>query len=187
MRLFVAVPLPESLKNSLVGAQKALKEVLPGVRWVKAEQLHLTLKFLGETPEDRLAAVEGALESVLASRAAFPVELAGIGAFPSEKFPRVVWAGVHGGQETLRGLAAELEKALEPLGFPREERPFQAHLTLGRFKDPRPAAPSPPWREWASQDFGTFLAAGVNLFRSRLHAQGPVYEVLRQYALKEHG
>lgn len=130
-RLFVALWLPAPLARA---ALVRLEELRPGsrlVRWVRPDQLHLTLKFLGETPAAKLPAIEAALRVVASSASPVTMGLAEGGVFPPAGPPRVLWLGLTP-REELVALAGRVEKALAPLGFPPERRPFAPHLTLGR-------------------------------------------------------
>ncbi|MGQ0645403.1 MAG: RNA 2',3'-cyclic phosphodiesterase, partial [Elusimicrobiota bacterium] len=94
MRLFAALAVPPALAALLAGVQESLGPLWPGVKWVPAGHMHVTLKFLGETADDRVSAAGAVLETCASSTAAFPVEIGGLGVFPSERAPRVLWAGV---------------------------------------------------------------------------------------------
>lgn len=126
-RLFVAVELPDSLKDRLAG----LKGAIPAATWVKRDGFHLTLSFLGEVDAARVPAITAALEGVRA--APFAVTLSGTGRFPPRGSPRVAWVGIEP-QPALTALQQQVERALTPLGFPPEDRPFSGHITLARIK-----------------------------------------------------
>jgi 2'-5' RNA ligase len=136
LRLFVACELPGEAKEALAAVQRLLQEHgADGLRWVRPEGIHLTLKFLGQAPARRLEAIERALAGAVQEPFKFSVELGRLGSFGGSTGLRVVWVGLEGELEALSGLAARVERALEPLGFPRERRPFAAHLTLARVKE----------------------------------------------------
>jgi 2'-5' RNA ligase len=182
MRLFAAVFLPESTVAALAKAQAALAARLDGVKWTPPASLHLTLKFLGDVPEDRLSPAEDALARAAAAPG-FSLELAGVGAFPSLRFPRIVWAGARRGTEEFGRLAARADEEFAAAGFPREERPFHAHVTLGRRKSPGPAREA----SWASIDLPVFGGVPVDeicLVRSRLDPGPARYDVLKRYPLQ---
>ncbi len=153
-------------------------------RWVRHEGLHLTLRFLGATPEDRRPAIEDALAVAAAGVVRFPVRLAGSGAFPSPSRPRVLWIGVEDGAEQLRELAASISRELEPLGYPLDDRPFAAHLTLARTDGlrsgpPTAAALARSAAEWST----TFVADRVTLFESHTGGGPARYEPLLEVRL----
>ncbi|BDG09263.1 RNA 2',3'-cyclic phosphodiesterase [Anaeromyxobacter paludicola] len=183
LRLFVALDLPAPVREDLRAFQAALRREAGAqaadVRWVDPDSVHLTLQFLGAVPEERRGEVEAAVAAAAAQAAPATLRLAGAGAFPSPSRPRVLWAGVAGEVEPLRGLVAALGAGLAPLGYPPEERRFSPHLTLGRARDPRGArglapllsrAPPPSSAPWRAEE--------VTLFRSHLSPGGARYEPL---------
>src|SRR5579862_2857826 len=131
MRLFVALDIPEAVRTSVAALVARLRPLCPDARWARMEGVHVTLKFIGETPEEKLEAIEAALANV-PTAAPVAVKFRGAGFFPNARRPRVLWAGVEGGPE-LSALAREVDSALAPLGIPREDRAFSPHLTLARF------------------------------------------------------
>ncbi|MGH8003720.1 MAG: RNA 2',3'-cyclic phosphodiesterase, partial [Limisphaerales bacterium] len=134
MRLFVAVPFPAELKNELGKLIDDWRREKDKVGWVKKDNLHLTLKFLGETPVEKLEVLKKNLSISLNGSVAFKVSLSGAGGFPNLNRARVLWVGVLEGKEKLAELAQKVEEATRPLGFPAEERDFSVHLTVGRVK-----------------------------------------------------
>src|SRR5712692_9849708 len=134
MRLFVALEIPSTVRKNLAELLKSLRAVSPQTRWVRPENLHVTLKFIGEVPEAKLADIRSALAGTLSDQ---PVTLdfRGLGFFPNEKHPRVFWAGIET-SPNLKTLAEDIDKATEKLGIPREQRSFSPHLTLARFEPP---------------------------------------------------
>jgi RNA 2',3'-cyclic 3'-phosphodiesterase len=137
MRLFTAVTLGSTVEAWAAAAMQRLRALAPKARWVNAEGLHLTLVFLGEVAEARLSALGEALTSVAGHHPPFTLTIEGGGCFGTARSPSVLWAGVGGDRVALEALQAEVATALEPLGFPREKRPYTAHLTLARAKAPR--------------------------------------------------
>ena len=136
IRLFVACELPGEAREALAAVQRLLQERgAQGLRWVRPEGIHLTLKFLGEVPARRLEEVEEALARAVRDPFRLSVRLGRVGSFGGSAGLRVVWVGLEGDVEALAGLATQVERALQSLGFPRERRPFAAHLTLARVRD----------------------------------------------------
>ena len=137
-RLFIAVPLPDEVRarvGELMGqvAGGQIEERAYGQpRWVRVEGLHLTLRFLGATPDGRIEELGKAIERAASDVPAFDAALAGAGAFPSQSRPRVLWLGIVEGADRLGLLAAGVAEQLTPMGWPPDDRPFQAHLTLAR-------------------------------------------------------
>ncbi|HEX9050896.1 MAG TPA: RNA 2',3'-cyclic phosphodiesterase [Anaeromyxobacter sp.] len=182
-RLFVALDPPEPVRRRLAALGVELRRTAgrrgEEVRWVPPENVHLTLQFLGAVPEERVGAIEGAIRAAAAAARTLSLELKGAGGFPNARRPRVVWAGVGGETEALAALAADLGRRLAPLGFPPEERPFSAHLTLGRARDGRGAPGLAGALAQAAEAGGTpWRAAEVALFESHLSPKGPRYEVI---------
>jgi 2'-5' RNA ligase len=182
MRLFVACLLPEEIRERLSLVQEAAGQV-SGLKWVERSNLHVTLKFLGEVREASAGKVERALGFAGAPRA-FTLAIRGTGAFPNTRVPRVVWAGICGGQDELASLARSAEAALLPYGFEREKRPFSPHITLARAREGQIASGlSEALAGPADRDFGRFIVEEYCLMRSELLPAGPMYTVLRRYAL----
>lgn len=186
MRLFAAVSIG-SARERVADILRELRRTGADYRWVRAENLHLTLAFLGSVEDSRAAAAAGAVRRAAAGRTAFEARLSGLGAFPSAKDPRVVWLGVSQGSRELAELAGALEGELAAAGVPAQDagREFKAHLTLGRMKgkarlgaleallEARPSPPEPP----------AFRVDRLILFRSRLGPGGAEYAELESAAL----
>jgi 2'-5' RNA ligase len=135
IRAFIAIELPETILVELGNVETRLKPQIPhdAVRWVKADSIHLTLKFLGQVPSDQLELITSSLQSAVAAYAPFTLDVSGAGCFPSVHRPRVVWVGVHDNDHhRLHALQRAVENAIAPLGYPTEIRDFTPHLTLGR-------------------------------------------------------
>ena len=180
MRLFVALDIPEVVRRNLADVMMTLRAAAPGARWVRAEGMHLTLKFIGHVPPEKLEPIRGALGAI---RLQAPVEIRfrGLGFFPSERRPRVFWAGMEA-TPNLEELAANLEGRLEPLGIAREQRPFKPHLTLARFTEPRPAPKLlDAVRSLPGTEFGEMRTSEFRLFESRLKPTGAEYTVLATF------
>lgn len=132
----MAVPISPAAKVALRDVVGLLSVHAPrGVRWVNPEGIHLTLKFLGNVAPSRVPDIAAAMRHSTQRETPFRLHLSGLGMFPDQNRPRVLWAGVHGDLDPLQGLQHLIEEAMARLGFPREGRPFRAHLTLGRVRD----------------------------------------------------
>jgi len=179
MRLFTAVdPAPEVL-DRLCRLVSRLQPAAP-LRWSRSDGLHITLKFIGEWPAEKLALLEQALRSVPAP-APFPVHVRRLGFFPPAGAPRVFWAGVDPCTE-LAQLAAHIDKALEPLGAAPEQRPYHPHLTLARIADRRGGERlRDALQAEGTPDFGAFLADRFFLYESRPGPGGSVYARLGEF------
>ena len=138
VRAFIAIALNQGLIPALKNFQRQLQARMPDlpVRWAHPERLHLTLKFLGHVPRERLADSAAALNSASAGIAPFQLALEGVGCFPHPKNPRVVWIGINGDLPSLRRLQTQIDQQTQGIGDHNEERVFQPHLTLGRVKPP---------------------------------------------------
>ena len=135
VRVFVAIELPEAARQHIAHLIDTLRTMrIHGLRWVRAEGVHLTLKFLGNVSEERLDSIAAAMEQAAEHVAPFSLHIQDAGAFPNMGSPRVLWAGVHGEVEPLLQLQARLEETLAVRGFPAETRPFSPHLTLARVR-----------------------------------------------------
>jgi 2'-5' RNA ligase len=180
VRLFVALELPEHVRAALSDLIARLKLESPKARWVRPEGMHITLKFIGEADPGNLDTIRAALETV---RSSAPVEmnLRGVGFFPDGRRPRAAWCGVEA-SPNLAQLAADIARALEPLGFPAESRQFVPHLTLARFKSPDGleklvSAAS----NLESQGFGSARESEFHLFQSFLRPSGSEYKRLATF------
>lgn len=184
MRLFIAVNAPDAVKEGVAALQGAIKKTVSGVKWVEKENLHLTLKFLGEIPGDRAAEISAALRKALRGTGVFRITLGGIGTFPSGYGPRAVWVGVKEGAGLLKNAAAAIDEALLGLGFRKEKRGFSPHMTLGRMK-PRPADRNLPEKiaQYGSTVIGGFDCASVDLMESVLKPEGPEYRCVNSISI----
>lgn len=179
-RIFVAVDVAAAVRSRAAGLQARLAQATANVRWVEPNHLHLTLVFLGETDNRDLPAVCRAVREVAGREPPFTVQVAGLGAFPNVRRPKVVWAGVTKGAEALRRLFARLEERLYALGcYRREERAYTPHLTLGRVRGEADGlALAPALARHAAWEGGSFPVGEVVVYASELTRDGPVYTVV---------
>lgn len=187
-RLFVAVAVPEEARREIANLAAAIRRAVPGggIRWVGWDAFHLTLRFLGETPEALRPAVEGVLVDVARSSSPFFVEVGEGGAFPSPRRPRVLWLAVAEGASELAEMARRLEDGAVGLGWAPEDRPYRAHLTLARCRDPADpaaAAAAALLVERARQLRLRWKVDRLTLFESHLSPAGARYEVLLEVPL----
>jgi 2'-5' RNA ligase len=188
LRAFIAVgPEPESpARRWLVAFLLALESRHPRVRWVKPDHLHLTLKFLGNIPQERVEQIGGVLDSAARHGQPLRLELGAPGHFGSGRTPRTFWIGFRPGPglKVLHRVQAELEAGLQGLGFPREERPWTPHITLGR--NPREAGVD-GWERllpaWAGQGAPAFDVKDLHFYSSELTPDGPIHRALRDGSL----
>ncbi|MGH9684211.1 MAG: RNA 2',3'-cyclic phosphodiesterase [Candidatus Acidiferrales bacterium] len=181
MRLFVAFDFPDQIRQGISEAISQLEPKSRGVRWMRPEGMHVTLKFIGETAAGSGPAIRGALAWVHSPRA-IEINFRGIGFFPNDRRPRVVWCGVEG-SPSLAKLNASVEEALEPFGIGRESRPFAPHLTLARLNSRQQAGDLVrAAADWKSHDFGSTREAEFHLFQSFLKPSGAEYKRLATFA-----
>ncbi len=190
MRLFAAVDPDPPVRAAVARTARALASRLEGeasrrIRWVAPEQLHFTLRFLGELTEADAAAVRGVLRPPLET-GAFTARVSGFERFPASGTPRVVWLGIDEGCDAMAAVKAELDRRLASAGCPPETRAFRAHLTLGRMK---------PWAAWKRYDLARvwsevgpetprWVVDRVTLYESRLTHRGARYHVLESAPLR---
>ena len=189
LRLFIAVALPPEVRETLARVIGRLRDAeLRGVRLVAPEGVHVTLKFLGNVDVALVASLAEALGEAGSGVAPFELALRGVGAFPEERAPRVLWAGIAGDTEALAGLARRVDEACATLGFARERRQFAPHLTLARMRD----TATPEDRVRAAQALaaagsdvgGAFAVDALHLIRSTLTPSGARYETLHNAPLR---
>lgn len=184
MRIFVALDVPEEVRAALRDVIVRLREAGGVARWIRPEGMHITLKFIGETPEATIPPIRNALAGL---RSPSPVEMSfrGLGFFPDARRPRVFWAGIES-SPNLGELATGVERALEPFGFAPEVRSFHPHLTLARLQ---PGVGAGRLREAVERlgaaEFGTAGAAEFYLYQSVLKPSGAEYTRLASFSFVE--
>ena len=180
MKVFIAIDLPEEVRQNLAVVQRELRGVSNTIRWVSTDSAHLTLKFLGEITDEKVEEVHQVMANV--SWKQFQISVKGVGFFPGALSPRVLWAGMHA--PTLETLAERIDSKMETFGFEKERRKYRPHITLARAK--RGALDSAfvtAASQFEERDFGSFLVDRCFLYRSDLQTSGHVYTKLREYPL----
>ncbi len=177
MRLFIAIELPGEIRETLCTIQEKITCDATKLTLVKPENIHLTLKFLGEVKEDMLEKIKSALNTI--SFRSFTMTLSGIGVFPSEHNARVVWVGLQDNAE-LQRLHQEIEKRLQPLGF-KAEKDFAPHLTICRIRSVKNKDAFIEQIKNVKVEEKSFTVNSIVLMRSMLTAEGPVYKVMEEY------
>lgn len=185
MRLFVALQIPSAVRGNLDALIKELRALEPASstkksRWVRPENLHVTLKFIGETSPEKLEAIGAALSAVHSVQ---PIELRfrGLGFFPNEKRARVLWVGIEA-PPSLAAIAGDVDLNLEKAGFRREDRAFTPHLTLARLQPPGIAQElHAAVQGRAARDFGVLHTGEFHLIESKLKPSGAEYTTLRSF------
>ncbi len=185
VRTFVAVEMSEAVRAAAAKIIRRLAKCDAAVRWVEPEKMHLTLKFLGEVGTLEIPDVCRAVEEAVVEVPGFTFDVAGVGAFPKIERPRTIWLGVTTGVEQLAELHGQIEKGLEKLGYPPENRRFSPHLTLGRVKHAGPELEelSELIKSLADKPSGTAAVDEVTVFSSELTREGPIYQPLSHAGL----
>lgn len=188
VRAFIAIELPDSVKAVLSGLQEGLRRGGPApVKWVEADGMHLTLKFLGNVATPAIPDIERAIAESAQRIPPFRLRLGRPGAFPSLRAPRVVWVGIEGDTATLASLHDSIERGIVPLGFEKEKRGFSAHLTLGRVRDKALAADTRRLGDVLASasdpDPVSFDVVSISLMRSTLTRERAIYDRLYEAGL----
>lgn len=186
MRLFIAVPFPEKIQDHIDQKTSDLKRSHPSIRWISHENLHLTLKFLGEVPAEKTFQIQECMLKVVERGRfnPFEINLIGVGVFPDPDHPRVIWIGVTQGQEVLSRLAKDLEDELEPFGFQKEERSYRPHLTIGRAREPKDVKGfKAKVLAFEKTSFASLSVSMISLMQSVLNPKGAVYTTVHQVRL----
>ena len=180
MRVFVAIDIPDGVREAIRSLTSQLGKNCRGARWAGVEGMHVTLKFIGEVPPEKVVRIQAELAIIRSDQ---PVELSfrDVGFFPNERHPRVFWAGITA-TPNLTELAAEVEQRMESLGIPREQRPFRPHLTLARFKSEEGLERlREALRNFKSLEFGSTRTREFHLYQSRLKPGGAEYTRLATF------
>ena len=184
IRSFLAIELPKTVLKSIEEVQGNLRLSRADIRWVSPGKIHLTLKFFGNIDESRIESIVQAIEGPVTAIKPFSLKVKGLGAFPHLKNPRVIWMGLTEGRDILTTFQRQLEEELEKVGFEREERSFQPHLTLGRSNSSRGRDELIGMMEkYREEEFGELVVEKLVLFKSDLRPSGPIYTVLKEIEL----
>ena len=188
MRAFIALELPPEIKEAVSAIQNKLKTSLPGISWVKPQNLHITLKFLGGISPRQLAETKTIIMQISAITAPFSLKPDGLGVFPGRGQPRIIWLGINE-DPAVKGIAASLEREIFKIGIAKEKRDFSGHITIGRVKIPLDPEDLEEELKKARNDLLAtnleFKAMGITLFESVLGgSDGPVYTALKEANFK---
>jgi 2'-5' RNA ligase len=182
MRVFIAIELPEEIRQRLSDLERELKPTTTSARWVAVESIHLTVKFIGETTEAGIAAIDESLSGL--TWKPIQVSVKGVGFFPGTRSPRIFWAGLVA--PGLDSLAGKIDLRMERLGFEKENRAFRPHLTLARARNVRlDAALVHAAERFGDLDCGSFIADRCFLIQSTLKPSGAVYTKLKEYIFNQ--
>ena len=182
-RCFIAIELSREIRDTLDKIKDELKKTIYGVKWVKSDNIHLTLKFIGYVEEEVVEKIKDILNDIAKEKEPFKIRLSSAGAFPTPERPRVIWLGIDEGAKESTDITNLIEEKLEPLGIEKKSRPFHPHLTLARdkfLKDKSSVKTAfaslkiPPTEMSASK---------ITLFQSTLTREGPIYTILHEVGL----
>lgn len=181
MRMFIATDIGE--REEIINVEKKLETMQGKIKLVEPWNIHLTLKFLGETSEKLIPEIKEVMEEASKDISPFSCELAGIGAFPSANYIRIIWIGLKDNGETKR-IAQRLEEGLESYGFKREKREFTPHITIARVKNVKDKQEMKLFlQKYANASFGKVNIDSIVLKKSELKKEGPIYETLTEVKL----
>ena len=166
LRLFIAIPIPEPVRDEIVRVQQELQPLVPRevARWTRSDQFHLTLRFLGDVPADGVEDLKKSVNAVCRNGRPLSLHAEGVGFFPNPRSPRVIWVGINDQEGRLGDLQKQIETAVDPFSPEPDEKNFTGHVTLGRLKNPRPTD---------TRD----LAARAHLLEKRLFGEWPAHEI----------
>ncbi|MFH1835269.1 MAG: RNA 2',3'-cyclic phosphodiesterase [Methanobacteriota archaeon] len=181
MRLFIAIPAPTEIRTKFQPIQTLISEC-GKIKPVEQENIHLTLKFIGEVGEEKLKQTITKL-SHIENEQGFNITVSGLGAFPKPSHPKIIWAGTSEGSTDINNLHGLIDENLKPLGFKPEKR-FHPHYTISRvkFMDNKSRL-ADILSEHENTEFGTYTCEKIQLIESKLTSKGPIYTVLKEYAL----
>jgi len=183
VRAFIGIDIDEVVRQKLVAAQEQLAATGAQLKLVEPPNIHVTMKFLGEVPEDKINTIADSLRKAVAGTTQFNIDVRGIGVFPNLRYIRVVWAGVAEGRDEIIGLQQKIDRELGPLGF-RSERDFVPHLTIARVKTAKQKERLAAFiKEMTDAEFGISRAQAVELKQSTLTSKGPIYSTLARIEL----
>ncbi|AMM54147.1 RNA 2',3'-cyclic phosphodiesterase [Pyrococcus kukulkanii] len=184
MRAFIAIDVSEEVRDAIVKAQDFIGTKEAKIKFVERENLHITLKFLGEITQEQAEEIKRVLAEIAKRHKKHEVRVKGIGVFPNPNYVRVIWAGVEN-DEGIKAIAQDIERELSKLGF-KKDKEFVAHVTIGRVKFVKDKLGlAMKLKELANEDFGTFRVEAIELKKSTLTPKGPIYETLARFELSE--
>lgn len=183
IRTFIAVELPDTIKEQVESLENQLMKARANIKWIRPHNIHITLKFLGDIPSDRLELVSAGVREAVETIAPFQLALGRAGAFPNLDRPRVLWLDVEDVGNALIDLQSRVETALCARRFVREERPFSPHLTIGRVRSPKGSNGLTALMKQIPFQTPEFHIDRVAIIKSELRPSGPIYTVLEHAEL----
>ncbi|MBC8174508.1 MAG: RNA 2',3'-cyclic phosphodiesterase [Candidatus Marinimicrobia bacterium] len=183
IRTFLAVELPQRVKSTVLNLQTTIQAKPRVVKWVKMDNIHLTLRFIGPTPEREVPRISAEVKKAIAQHNDLSLFICGTGVFPKPQRPRVLWLGTDGEVQKLKDLVSDINSELEKLGFPAEEREYSPHITIGRIRYPQKITPDVTNFLNSEYDPIEVKVQSVKYFQSDLVPGGPIYSILGVYQL----
>jgi 2'-5' RNA ligase len=179
IRIFLAITLPDEIKSALADASRKLQTSSADVKWVKSENFHITIKFLGDVKPDMLNTITECIRAVLCEVKSFNVRISGVGAFMKSGAPNIIWAGIQQDSGRLGTISGKIDDSLSTLGFEKENRSFSAHITLGRARSARGAEKLRDLLiSMKDINIGFMKVNSISIMKSDLKPDGPVYSIL---------
>ncbi|MCK5287205.1 MAG: RNA 2',3'-cyclic phosphodiesterase [Thermodesulfovibrionia bacterium] len=187
MRCFIAIEISEVIKSELLEIEEELKKHGADVRWLKPDNIHLTLKFLGNIKEEIAGKISGIIEAICSHYDSFDLTVKGLGIFPNRKSPRVLWVGIEG-NNILSTLQKEVDEGMSSIGLENEKSEFTAHLTLGRIRSSRgKEALLDAINQRKNDNFGSITVKSLSLIKSDLSPTGATYTKISEVSLGTSG
>ena len=181
IRTFIAIEIPKDIRNQIAKLQSGVKGLGGKITWVKPENMHLTLKFLGDTDESLIENISEKLSQLALSFNQFEIKVKGVGAFPNFRRAKIFWVGTETDSSALIELAKKIDQQMSGFGYDREKRRFSAHLTMGRVRDNRGIEPL--IKKLQKEELfnpGKFVVKEILFIKSELTKQGPIYTLLKK-------
>jgi 2'-5' RNA ligase len=186
-RTFCAIDLPQEVRAQLQNHAGQLREAFPtaSASWSRPENVHLTLKFFGNVPTEKLTLISGAATRIAGGLSPFAIRIGGTGVFPRRSRPQVLWVGIEDSSGRLSDLQQRLEQEFEREGFPKEDRGYRPHLTIARLRRPEDARPLAEAHIQTKFDFIEIRVNEFALFRSQLSPKGSIYTVISNHGFSK--
>ena len=185
IRAFIAITPPTALQQTMAEVRQVFERLSLPWRWVTPDHIHLTLRFLGNVPDESVPSLLQAMAQTVQGQTAFPLRARALGCFPHPARARVLWVGLDDPSQALGRLNERLTAALTPHGFPPEDPPFRPHQTLARVQNKIPSSQLLPMLQtYQNRDFGEFLVTQLHLVQSQLHRGGALHTILRSVTLQ---
>ena len=186
IRTFIAIELDSAIQETIRHIEELLKKTGIDAKWVKPNDIHLTLKFLGDTPIDKIEPIVQIIQTTAQTSQIFSIELTQLGAYPQIEKPRVIWIGVNRGRDETKKIVLLLKEELEKIGFVKEKRDFDPHVTIGRLRSAQNHfALFKAIKEFQINPTITQEVTHITFLKSTLTPQGPIYETLQKIDFKK--